>query len=80
MGAPRSNGRVELVTRVPVSAAQSVDPAFASVFVRKQTGRSVPERQAALEAEWDAAVAKALQEAQKIAEAQAARAPVEHAQ
>ena len=70
----------ELATRVPVSAAQSIDPAFVSVFVRKQTGRSVPERQAALETEWDAAVAKALQEAQEIAEAQAARAPVEYAQ
>ena len=74
----------ELATRVPVSAAQSADPAFASVFVRKQTGRSVPERQAALEAEWDTAVSRDLHEALEIAETQAAflegRAPAGAAQ
>lgn len=62
----------ELATRVPVSAAQSADPEFASLFVRKQTGRSVPERQTALEGEWGAAVSRDLTEALRIAEAQAA--------
>ncbi len=61
-----------LATRVPVSAAQSTAPEFTSVFVRRQPGRSVPERQAALESEWDASVTRDLLEALRIAETQAA--------
>lgn len=61
-----------LATHIPVSAAQSADPEFTSAFVRKQPGRSVPERQTALEGEWDAMVSRDLLEALRIAEAQAA--------
>lgn len=60
-----------LATQIPVSAAQSIDPGFASIFVRRQPGRSVPDQQARLEKEWNSIVSRNLLEALRIAEAQA---------
>ncbi len=60
-----------LATHVPVTADEAIDPDFTSIFVRKQPGRSVPERQIARETEWDQTVSRDLQQALAIAEAQA---------
>ncbi|MBC8158922.1 MAG: extracellular solute-binding protein [Alphaproteobacteria bacterium] len=60
-----------LASEVPVSASQSMDPQFASIFIRKQRGRSVPDRQVELEKTWDEKVTQNLHEALHIAEAQA---------
>jgi len=59
-----------LATRVPVTAQEAANPAFADVFIRKQRGRSVPERQARNEAAWNEATEQNLRDALRIAEAQ----------
>lgn len=59
-----------LAVAVPVTEAEAIDPEFTSVFIRKQRGRSVPERQVEIEKKWDETVSKNLQEALRIAEAQ----------
>lgn len=61
-----------LATQVPVSQAQSMDPAFTSIFVREQPGRAVPERQARLEKEWGETTSRNLTEALGIADAEVA--------
>ena len=48
------------------------DTEFTSIFVRKQPGRSLPERQVQLEDEWNTIVSRNLLEALRIAEVQAA--------
>ena len=60
-----------LASEVPVSGENSMDSEFTSVFIRKQRGRSVPDRQLDLENTWDEKVTRNLHEALRIAEAQA---------
>ena len=73
---PEARAAVEkarrLATQIPVSGAQSKDTEFTSIFVRKQPGRSLPERQVQLEDEWNTIVSQNLLEALRIAEVQAA--------
>ena len=61
----------QLAVTVPVSAEDSTDAAFTSIFIRKQRGRSVPARQLDMEKNWDETVTQNLLEALRIAEAQA---------
>ncbi len=49
-----------------------MDADFTSIFVRRQPGRSLPEKQAELEEDWGSAVSRNLLEAERIAKEQAA--------
>jgi ABC-type Fe3+ transport system substrate-binding protein len=60
-------------TAVPITEAQSLDPAFTAIFQPTSADKPAPARQAQVEEQWDAFVRANLAEAQRLAE-QSARA------
>ena len=55
-------------TAVPITEAQSLDPAFAAIFQPTRPDRPAPARQAQIEEQWDAFARANLAEAQRLAE------------